>query len=118
MEMFLTVEQAAERLQVTPYTVREHLKAGLLRGIKRGRLWRVPESALGETAPEPPKPKFDIEKRRAAIKEAYGSMAHLGGSVDSFLAEKRADVQREIERENQRQAERENRQRETEKAGA
>ena len=48
MEVLLTVEQAAARLQVTPYTVREHLKRGLLRGIKRGRLWRVPESALVE----------------------------------------------------------------------
>ena len=51
MEVLLTVEQAAARLQVTPYTVREHLKRGLLRGIKRGRLWRVPESALVEEAP-------------------------------------------------------------------
>lgn len=37
-----------------PYTVREHLKSGVLRGIKRGRLWRVPESALVESsAPAP-----------------------------------------------------------------
>ncbi len=50
MELLLTVEQAAERLQIKPYTVREHLKRGLLRGIKRGRLWRVPESALIESS--------------------------------------------------------------------
>lgn len=50
MEMLLTVEQAAARLQLTPYTVREHLKAGKLRGVKRGSVWRIPESALLETA--------------------------------------------------------------------
>ncbi len=51
MEMLLTVEQAAERLQLTAYTVRKHLAAGKLRGVKRGRVWRVPESALLEQAP-------------------------------------------------------------------
>ena len=50
MEMLLTVEQAAQRLQLTPFTIREHLKSGKLRGIKRGRVWRVPESALMEEA--------------------------------------------------------------------
>ena len=49
-EQFLTVEQAASRLHVHPITVRRHLRSGTLRGIKRGHLWRVPESALGETA--------------------------------------------------------------------
>lgn len=48
MEMLLTVEQAAQRLQLAPFTVREHLKSGKLRGLKRGRVWRVPESALME----------------------------------------------------------------------
>ncbi len=57
MEMLLTVEQTAERLQLRPATVREHLKAGKLRGVKRGRVWRVPESALLETvAPTNTKP--------------------------------------------------------------
>jgi len=48
-EILLTVEQAAQRLQVHPITVRRHLRNGSLRGIKRGNLWRVPESALLET---------------------------------------------------------------------
>lgn len=52
MELLLTVEQAAERLQVRPNTVRQHLSRGLLRGIKRGRQWRIPVSALTEKAPE------------------------------------------------------------------
>lgn len=49
-ENFLTVEQAATRLHVHPITVRRHLRLGMLRGIKRGNLWRVPESALMENA--------------------------------------------------------------------
>lgn len=52
MEMLLTVEQAADRLKLHPLTVRIHLRNGLLRGIKRGRQWRVPESALTEDTPK------------------------------------------------------------------
>ena len=50
MELLLTVEQAAERLHLQPNTVRQHLSRGLLRGIKRGRQWRIPASALMEDA--------------------------------------------------------------------
>lgn len=50
-ENLLTVEQAAQRLQLSPTSVRIHLRGGKLRGLKRGRAWRVPESALFEHAP-------------------------------------------------------------------
>ena len=49
-EMLLTIEQAAERLQLHGDTVRKQLQRGALRGIKRGRVWRVPESALTESS--------------------------------------------------------------------
>lgn len=51
-ENLLTVDQAAARLQLSPTSVRIHLRGGKLRGVKRGRAWRVPESALFEHAPE------------------------------------------------------------------
>jgi excisionase family DNA binding protein len=51
MEMLLTIEQAATRLQLHPETVRRQIKRGLMRAVKRGRVWRVPESALEEAAP-------------------------------------------------------------------
>lgn len=50
MEMLLTVEQAAARLQLSPLTVQRQLKRGALRGVKKGHQWRVPESALLESA--------------------------------------------------------------------
>jgi excisionase family DNA binding protein len=49
-DTFLTVEEAARRLSVTPYTLREWLKAGKVRGVKISRKWRVPERALIELA--------------------------------------------------------------------
>lgn len=48
-EMYLTPDQVAARLQLHPETVRRQLKSGVLRGVRRGRVWRVPESALSST---------------------------------------------------------------------
>lgn len=50
-EMFLTVEQAAERLQLHPATIRRQLRTGALRGVRRGRVYRIPESALSQSTP-------------------------------------------------------------------
>lgn len=50
MENLLTIEQTAQRLQLDKTTVRRQIKRGALRGIKRGRQWRVPESALMESS--------------------------------------------------------------------
>ena len=47
---FLTVEEASEVLQISPYTMRKYLKNGRVRGIKLGNSWRVPETALVELA--------------------------------------------------------------------
>lgn len=47
-QAFLTIEQAAGRLQITPYTLRLWIKKGKLRAIKPGRAWRIPECALDE----------------------------------------------------------------------
>lgn len=75
MEMLLTVEQAAMRLHLRPDTVRDHLARGVLRGIKRGRQWRVPESALTEPAPAPNNgtPPNDVQSQVDAIMEEMGS---------------------------------------------
>ena len=46
MEALLTPEQVAKRLQLTPHTIYVWLRAGRLRGIKLGHLWRVKEEDL------------------------------------------------------------------------
>ncbi len=58
------------RLHLRPDTVREHLARGVLRGIKRGRQWRVPESALTEPAPPV---QNDVQSQVDAILEEMGS---------------------------------------------
>ncbi len=48
-DKFLSVKQAAERLQVSVWLIRDYLQKGKLKGAKLGsRLWRIPESALSE----------------------------------------------------------------------
>ena len=73
MEMFLTIEQAALRLQLHRDTVRKQLKRGELRGVKRGRVWRVPESALEEATPTPATPPASVTPPATA------------GQLDDFL---------------------------------
>lgn len=46
MEKFLTVEEAAELLQVNNDTVRRWLRLGELKGRKLGRVWRISPSDL------------------------------------------------------------------------
>ena len=48
MEKVYTPEQVAEQLQISRYTVMEHLRGGRLKGMKIGKLWRVRESDLEE----------------------------------------------------------------------
>jgi len=45
-ERLLTPEEVAERLVVSPNTIRTWLRTGELKGIKVGRLWRIKESYL------------------------------------------------------------------------
>ncbi len=46
METFYTVEETAEILKVSAVTVKRMLLQGRLRGVKIGKLWRIPESAI------------------------------------------------------------------------
>ncbi len=49
-DTFLTVEEAAARLKIAPFTMRKWLRIGQVGGVKMGRVWRVPESSLGQLA--------------------------------------------------------------------
>jgi excisionase family DNA binding protein len=46
MEKLLTPEDAAERLAVSPKTIRDWLRMGKLKGVRAGRLWRIREEDL------------------------------------------------------------------------
>jgi len=50
MEPLYTLEEAAEVLKVSVRTLGEWLRKGKIRGVKLGRAWRIPESALEEIA--------------------------------------------------------------------
>lgn len=52
MTRLLTVNQAADVLQLHPDTVREHLRAGRLFGVKVGSVWRLPEGDLFVARPQ------------------------------------------------------------------
>jgi len=45
-EQLLSPEEVAKRLAISPKTVRDYLRAGRIKGMKLGRLWRVRESDL------------------------------------------------------------------------
>lgn len=94
-DMLLTVEQAAQRLQVHQETVRRHLQAGTLRGIKRGRVWRVPEAALLESSPPSLAPKPQAARRAFGLL-ASDPKATGRRTVDDFLADRRAEAQAEL----------------------
>ena len=49
-ETLHTVHEAAELLSIAPKTLLDWLRAGKVRGVKLGRSWRVPESAIEELA--------------------------------------------------------------------
>ena len=44
----LTTDEAAEWLGVKPQTVAKWLRMGRLKGVKIGRLWRIPEESIYE----------------------------------------------------------------------
>jgi excisionase family DNA binding protein len=46
--MYLTVEQAADLIQVHPQSVRTWLRNGAVKGVKFGRSWRIKEEWLLE----------------------------------------------------------------------
>ena len=47
MEIY-TVEQAAEKLSVSPVTIREWLRNGTLIGHRAGRFWRITDADIEE----------------------------------------------------------------------
>lgn len=45
-EKMLTPQEVAQRLRVTPQTVRNWIREGKIKAVRVGRPWRIPESEL------------------------------------------------------------------------
>lgn len=45
-DKLLTPEQAAERLNVSDWTIRAWLRSGRIKGVKIGKLWRISEDEI------------------------------------------------------------------------
>jgi excisionase family DNA binding protein len=53
-ERLFSVEETAERLGMSKYTISDWIKAGRLKGFKIGKFWRVKESDLQAFIDNPP----------------------------------------------------------------
>jgi len=90
MARILNTEQAAEKLQVKPLTVRKYLRKGLIPGRRLGREWRIVETDLemflsGRLAVE-----------AAERVSALGIGADIQGfGTEEFLKSKREEVELE-----------------------
>lgn len=75
MDKFLTPEEAADRLAVSPKSIREWLRNGKIKGVKAGKLWRISPQALDE---------FLNESRAQYIVERVSEEKQETGSAQSL----------------------------------
>ena len=104
MAQILTVEQAAEKLQLTPKTTRKLLKEGKMPGRKVGRAWRVLETDLERWISGKYRQPVPPGERKSAL----GFLKDLPGlSSEAFMAEKHAENEEEERKWEERQRARE-----------
>ena len=82
-EKLLTSEQVAQILQVHPFTVLKYIKAGKLKGIKLGRVWRIRES--------------DVEKFLEERFMASPSDKEIATQEETPTSEEKIEIEQEIE---------------------
>lgn len=97
MSSMITVEQAAERLQVKPNTIRTWIKEGRIPGRKIGRVYRIPEQALDKLTSEAEAPQ--AQSKRLDALSLLGKYRQPGGrSLDDYLREKHEEIDEEERR--------------------
>ncbi|MFH1148997.1 MAG: helix-turn-helix domain-containing protein [Actinomycetota bacterium] len=100
MDEFLTPEEAARILSVTPGAIREWIRSGKLCAVKAGKLWRIRESELTlflkestdiygaatepESAPEP-RPREYSRREIQEFMEADRLSPELARKIESIL---------------------------------
>ena len=90
MARILNTEQAAEKLQVKPLTIRKYLRRGLIPGRRLGREWRIVETDLEMfISGRPP----GVQAERVS---ALGICADIPGfGTEEFIRRKREEVELE-----------------------
>jgi excisionase family DNA binding protein len=90
----LTASQVAEQLQVTEHTVYEWLRTGKLRGLKVGRLWRVPQASLDAFLQNGKDGEFDapLTEAEAAASESAWQDYLAGRDRGATLTQVRAEL--------------------------
>jgi len=88
----LTIQQAADKLQVRPNTVRRWIRRGRIPGCKIGRIFRIPEEELervlsGRSAENSMTGRSEAE-RAAIIRALRGRYSAVPGTVEDFLRER------------------------------
>jgi excisionase family DNA binding protein len=92
MEKLLTLAEAAEALRVSQATVRRLIDAGELRGVRVGRLWRVPKAALEAYLGGDDDPLYALEAL------ARNGGADAGDKAREIFAKMKADLPGMVER--------------------
>ena len=98
MARALTVEQVAEYLQLSPYTVREWIRQGKLPGRKIGRVYRILDTELETLVGGSPESQATASARSKPRRSARGILAGGSWTVEDFLRDKRADIEWEDRR--------------------
>ncbi len=96
MSRMITVEQAAERLQVKPNTIRTWIKQGRIPGCKIGRVYRIAEQALDEMMSRAEMP--GEQRKPLDARSLLGKYKRPGRSLDDFLREKHEEIDEEERR--------------------
>lgn len=127
MARVFTVEQAAEYLQVSPYTVRKWLRKRRIPGARVGRVYRILEEDLekvlresrweeavhdtqGEQEMLTPEERHERwlalsqEERDRRVRAARGMFAHGTRSLGDFLREKHEEIEADERRLRERRA--------------
>jgi excisionase family DNA binding protein len=88
MARILNTEQAAEKLQVKPLTVRKYLRKGLIPGKRLGREWRIVETDLEMFL------RGAVQTQAPARESARGFLADLPGfGTEEFLKSKQEEIE-------------------------
>jgi len=98
MARALTVEQVAEYLQLSPYTVREWIRQGKLPGRKIGRVYRVVDTELREFIAGSFRQAAEGRNLKLRAADVLGMFADLPFSTEDLKRCKREEIKIEESR--------------------